>query len=346
MFICVICLSLKVKKFYFLSEIGFRPEILRHCEYALRDLPPEDPRLKMKGRFFFDPSKQLTSNETAEDTSNSILLRKGKNKIDWVDLEEPPPPPKVAVQMHQKICQTEELETASMGVQATVSFAHIGTQVFPSDLQQPFTQQEKRPVTDRLDWNLRETYDYNIKMRDTDDLRWSLNSSQKRPWGRAISPERPHRTLDEHNLDLSSGLGSSMSLGPPIEHPRSLNLEPSLRERDSFSGNRGPMLDHMRTGNYVPTFNRNLEERGNFRDERGNFRDERDNFREEMDDPIRGESPMALDDPSEDLDIDQGFSRESVGPSKAALFFKSRVPREIPMGARSAGRGNFRGKYW
>lgn len=301
----------------------------------------------MKGRFFFDPSKGLTPNETAEEASNSILLRKGKNKIDWVDLEEPPPPPKLVVQMHQKICQTEELETASMGIQVSVSCAHIGTQVYPTDLQQPFTQQEKRPVTDRLDWNLRETYDYTNKMRDTEDLRWSLNSSQKRPWGRAISPERSLRPLNEHNLNLGSGLSSSMSLGSPMEHARGLNLEPPLRERDPFPGNRGPLLDHIRPGNYASSFGLTLEERGNFCDDIGNFRDKRDNFREEMDDQIRGESPMALDDPSDDLDMDQGgFSRESVGPSKAALFFKSRTPRELPMGVRPPIRGNFRGKYW
>ena len=294
----------------------------------------------MKGRFFFDPSKKLTQNETAEEASNSILLRKGKNKIDWEDLEDLPSPPKPSVQMHQKICQTDELETASMGVQASASIAHIGTQVYPTDVQQPFTQQEKRPVTDRLDWNLRETYDYSSKMRESEDLRWSLNSSQKRPWGRAISPERPIRPLNEHNMSLNSSMGPSLSLGAPIEHPRSLNIEATLRERDAFPGNRGPMLDHMRSGNYSTSFSRSIEDRGNFRDERANFHDE-------MVNQSRGESPMALDEPAEDLDLDQGgFSREPMGPSKAALFFKSRVPRETSLGGRPSGRGSFRGKYW
>ncbi|XP_043466616.1 serine/arginine repetitive matrix protein 1-like isoform X2 [Leptopilina heterotoma] len=306
---------------------GFRPEILRHCEYALRDLPSEDPRLKMKGRFFFDPSKESTANETAEEASNSILLRKGKNKIDWEDLEESLPSSKSSVQMHQKICQTEQVETASMGVQASVSVAHIGIQVYSSDIHQPFSQPEKRPLTDRLDWSMRETYDYSSKMRDSEDLRWSLSSSQKRtPWGRAISPERPFQSLNEHNLGPSSSLSSNISQS--VEHSRNFNSE--LPTRDNFT----------RPGNYAHTMNRNFDERINYREERGNFR-------EEMSDEIRGASPMAMDDPPEDLDLEhENFSRESIGSSKAALFFKSRAPREIPLGGRPPARGNFRGKYW
>lgn len=321
--------------------IGFRPEILRHCEYALRDLPSEDPRLKMKGRFFFDPSKELTPNETAEDASNSILLRKGKNKIDWEDLEESLPTSKISIQMHQKICQTDEVETASMGVQATVNVAHIGIQVYSTDLQQPFTQQEKRPLNDRLDWSMRETYDYSNKMRDSEDLRWSLSSSQKRPpWGRTISPERPFQSLNEHNMGSSSNLSSNINVGTSIEHSRNFNSDLPSRERESFPSNRGTVIDHMRSGNYSHPMNRNFEERVIYREERGNFR-------EDMSDEIRGSSPMAMDDPPEDLDLEhENFSRESVGSSKAALFFKSRSPREVPMGGRPPTRGNFRGKYW
>lgn len=289
----------------------------------------------MKGRFFFDPTKELTPNETAEETSNSILLRKGKNKIDWEDLEETQSASKSSIQMHQKICQTDELETASMGVQASVSVAHIGIQVYSTDIQQPFTQQEKRPLTDRLDWSMRETYDYSNKMRDSEDLRWSLSSSQKRtPWGRTISPERPFKSLNEHNLGQSSSL--TANINPSIEHSRNFNSE--LPPRESFTGNRGS--DHMRSGNYAHTLNRNF-------DERINYREERVNFREEMSDEIRGSSPMTTDDPPEDLDLEhENFSRESIGSSKAALFFKSRAPREIPMGGRPPARGNFRGKYW
>ncbi|KAK2588354.1 hypothetical protein KPH14_004369 [Odynerus spinipes] len=271
---------------------GFKPEILRHCEHALRELPIEDPRVKMKGRFFFDPKKGDATNKYEEYPSNSILLQKGKNKIYWEEEDvqqynNVPMTKQSAVQTHQKICQTDELETDTKYVQANADMVDCGVQVCSYDIQQEI-KEEKRPIMDRLDWNVRETYDYAPKYREADDLRWSLsNSSQKRPWRRGLSP--PRRSDErEHRLETV----------PSPEHPsRNIKLDSPMRSRDSYSSHRGgPVRDHYSRERYSPSYRRSMDQ---------------DDFRENRSDRSRGESPMELEDSEEDMDDAFTFQRGS-----------------------------------
>ncbi|XP_054010749.1 protein SON-like isoform X1 [Hylaeus anthracinus] len=300
---------------------GFKPEILRHCEHALRELPTEDPRLKMKGRFFYDPKKESVQNDLDMYTSNSILLQKNKSKIYWEEEEagECLTPVKSNVQMHQKICQTDEVETSTKLVQASVTMVDFEVQVYPQDLQQ-VTKEDKKPIMDRLDWNVRETFDYTPKFREADDLRWSLsNSSQKRTWNRTVSPSR--RTDDrEHRVD-------SVSLGSPI------------RNRDSFSSHKGSVRDHYVRDRYSPTYRHSLNER--------------DDFHETRSDHSRGESPMILEDSGEEIELEHTFQRGAEWHGRGKILrgrsspvIKQHVYRGKYSGGRSyRSRGSFRGKF-
>lgn len=273
---------------------GFKPEILRHCEHALRELPIEDPRLKMKGRFFFDPKKADSKNKYEEYPSNSILLQRGKNKIYWKDEDvlqqynnNVPMAKQSSVQTHQKICQTEEHETETKYVQASVDMVDFGMQVYPYDIQHGI-KEDKRLIMDRLDWNVRETYDYAPKYRETEDLRWSSsNSSQKRPWKRGLSPPRGSDER-EHRLE---------TMPSPEHQSRNLKLDSPMRSRDSYSGHRGgPIRDNYVRERYSPNYRRSIDQ---------------DDFRENRSDRSRGESPMELEDSEEDLDDGFTFQRGS-----------------------------------
>ncbi|XP_076236293.1 uncharacterized protein LOC143180447 isoform X1 [Calliopsis andreniformis] len=304
---------------------GFKPEILRHCEHALRELPNEDPRLKMKGRFFFDPKKENLRNEKDVYSSNSILLQKSRNKICWEEEDvHHLSPMKHNVQTHQKICQTEEVETSTTFVQATVTMVDSEVQVYPQDLQYA-TKEEKRPIMDRLDWNVRETFDYTPKYREPDDLRWSLsNSSQKRTWNRTVSP--PRRSDErEHRVDSI-----------PLDHnPRNLRLGSPVRSRDSISSHKGSIRDHYVREKYSPT-----------------YRHERDDFHETRSDHSRGESPMMLEDSSEELELEHTFQRGSDwhGRGKMIRGRSSPLVKHVYRGKYSGGRsyrsrGGYRGKF-
>lgn len=294
---------------------------MRHCEQALYQLPMEDPRLKMKGRFFYDRSEENTfPKDVSEDhTSNSILLQKSKTKIFWKEsnAEQPVSVPKATTQMHQKICQTDEVETESKGVQVYVTTADFGSQVYADDLEQ--VKEEKRPIMDRLDWSARDTYEYGSKFREVEDLRWSLsNSSQRRTWNRQTSPSR--RSEQEHHSD-------------PIDHEsRNSRLDSPIRSRDDFSAHSN-VGDHYSHDRYSPDYHRRSVER--------------DEFHERRSDHSRGESPMELEESDDELMAGHTFQRGSDWHGRGkGLRGKNHNSRGKHVGGRPyRSRGNFRGKF-
>ena len=321
---------------------------MRHCELALRDLPDEDLRLKRKGRFFFDPNKECHT-ESDNQTSNSILLRTSKNKIYWEKADKLLNEPllKPVVETHQKICQTDELETESVGVQVSVKpvVSDFCQQVNPYDLQQA-SKEEKRPIMDRLDWTVREEvrFDYPSKIREADDLRWSLsNSSQKRPWS-AIrqSPDRggdleeerePSPAIHASSVDRGSrsinnyAFDRSTSRDHQYSHSQSHS-----RSRDRFSPSYGGSLDL----HHHETFHEN-----------------------DRSDRSRGESPMLIEDSPDEIEIldeerfgprTSDWRKSSFGGSSSSGLHKSRsstrgkTPSKPYRGGARSG-GAFRGKY-
>ncbi|XP_043800834.1 uncharacterized protein LOC122719243 [Apis laboriosa] len=306
---------------------GFKPEILKHCEHALRELPVEDLRLKMKGRFFYDPKKENIRSDQNIYSSNSLLLQKNKNKIYWEEEESQHLTSiKQNIQMHQKICQTDEIETNTKFVQASVTMVDFEVQVYPQDLQYAI-KEEKRPIMDRLDWNVREMFDYTPKFREADDLRWSLsNSSQKRTWNKTISPSRRIDDREHHIDSVSLDHGSrNMKLGSPI------------RNRDNFSSHKGSLQDHYGREKYSPNYRHSLEEH--------------DEFHENRSDHSRGESPMILEDSAEELELEHTFQRGSDWHGRGKLSrgrsspLMKHVYRRKHSGRSYRGRGSFRGKF-
>ncbi|XP_018395710.1 PREDICTED: protein SON-like isoform X2 [Cyphomyrmex costatus] len=293
---------------------GFKPEIMRHCEQALYQLPVEDPRLKMKGRFFYDRSEEHNTKDVSEDhTSNSILLQKSKTKIFWKEsnAEQPTPIPKTT-QTHQKICQTDEVETDSKGVQVHVTTADFASQVYSDDLQQ--IKEERRPIMDRLDWSARDTYEYGSKFREV-DLRWSLsNSSQRRTWNRQTSPSR--RSDEQEQSDPINESRSSRLNSPPI---RSNEFSAHSNTHDHYSHNR-----------YSPDYQRRSSERDEFHDRRSNH--------------SRGESPMELEESDDELMTGHTFQRGSDWHGRGkVLRGKSNLRGKHVGGRPYRSRGNYRG---
>lgn len=302
---------------------GFKPEIMRHCEQALCQLPLEDPRLKMKGRFFYDRNEEdYTKNDAEDHTSNSILLQKGKTKIFWEEsnVEQQIPIPKSTTQMHQKICQTDEVETETKGVQVYVTTTDAETQVRPQDFQQ--VKEEKRPIMDRLDWNVRETYEY-PPFREI-DLRWSLNNSSQRRSNRQTSPSRRSADEQEHHVD-SIDHGSS----------RSLRLDSPVRSRDDFSAHNA--RDHYSHNRYSPDRQIDYHRRST----------ERDDFHDRRSDHSRGESPMELEESDDELVDGHTFQREHDWHGREkSLRGKSHIVRGKHLGGRPhRSRGSFRDKF-
>lgn len=301
---------------FFFSLTGFKPEILQFCDQALCQLPFEDPRLVMKGRFFYNRVDEDSEKNDPEDhTSNSMLLQKGKTKIYWDEnnVEQQVPVPKTTTQTHQKICQTDEVETDTKGVQVIVSTVDFQSQVYPHDLQP--IKEEKKPIMDRLDWNARETYETPSRFREVDDLRWSLNNSSQRRWNRQSSPRRP----DEHEFSLASTNHES----------REMRLDSPVREAYSSR----EYYDHSR---YSPEYQRRSAERDDFHDRRS--------------DHSRGESPMELENSDSDtIAAEHTFQRGSDWQGRGKTL---RGRSQISRGKQHSGgrpsfrsRGNFRGKF-
>lgn len=291
---------------------------MRHCEQALCQLPFEDPRLKMKGRFFYVREEEDTKTDPEDHTSNSILLQRAKTKICWEDnAEQAVPITKPATQMYQKICQTDELEVETKGVQATVAMKDFESQVYPHDLNP--SREERRSIMDRLDWSVRETYDYGPReYRTEEDLRWSLSNSSQRTrnsWNRQASPSK-RSDEREHHLD-------------PVDHiARNLKPEPPFkREPDYNSGHK--VRDHYDHVKYSPDYSRSVKEE--------DFHDRSDHS--------RGESPMDLE-LEEDLNLvtDRTFQSDWHKRGKI-LRGKSHIYRGKYSGGRPyRSRGDFRGK--
>ncbi|KAL7297345.1 hypothetical protein TKK_0009736 [Trichogramma kaykai] len=177
---------------------GYRPEITRQCEKALRSLPTEDPRLNMKGRFFFDPEKKFPKKDTKK-LSNSILIRKGRTEIHWEEEEKQLQSQLLSHERKrvitvQKICQTDDPGRESVAVQTTAETQDFSMQVMDHDfLPAPREELQRRPVADRLDWNMRETFDHAVKTtRDVDhEVRWSMNHARERMMQQANWNNRP-----------------------------------------------------------------------------------------------------------------------------------------------------------
>lgn len=296
---------------------------MRHCEQALCQLPMEDPRLKMKGRFFYDRTEENESTkDVSEDhTSNSILLQKSKTKIFWKEsnAEQPIPVPKATTQTHQKICQTDEVETENKGVQVYVTMADVGSQVYPDDLQQ--IKEEKRPIMDRLDWGARDTYEYGSKFREVEDLRWSLsNSSQRRTFNKQMSPRRSDE--QERHIDSMDHGSRNVKLESPVKH----------HSRNDFSGHSNTR-DHYSHDRYSPDYHRRSMERDIYHDRRS--------------DHSRGESPMELESDDELMTghtFPKGSGMEWQSGRGKSLRGKNHNLRGKHIGKSYRSRGNFRGK--
>ncbi|KAL0117918.1 hypothetical protein PUN28_008951 [Cardiocondyla obscurior] len=265
---------------------GFIPEIMRNCEQALFNLPAEDPRLKMKGRFFYDRSEENDTKDILEDhTSNSILLQKSKTKIFWAECnaEQSVPVPKTATQMHQKICQTDEVMTDSKGVQIGPIMINCATQVKPEDIfEHVKVKEEKRPVMNRVNWGgTRDTFELKSKYREKDDLRWNVSNSQGRPY--ESEPKRFDTIDDSVKLRLNS----------PVTN------------RDEFSSH-SDMRDHYSRETYTPEYHRRSMEHDDFLDRRS--------------DHSRGESPMEIAESDEELMPGHAFQRGSEWQGKGKIL--------------------------
>ncbi|KAI4497896.1 hypothetical protein M0802_007012 [Mischocyttarus mexicanus] len=212
-------------------------------------------------------------------------IKKGKNKIHWEEEDVQQYDTLLTtqtMQMHQKICQTEEIETNTKSVEARVEMVDFEMQVYPYDIEHGI-REERKSIMDRLDWKTRD------KPREADDLRWSLsNSSQKRPWKRTLSPpNRRSQDQDYHFETVSS----------PEHLSKNFRTNSPIRNRDSYSG--GSNRDQFVSRRYSPNYKRSMN---------------MDDFRENRSDRSRGESPMNLDEDS-DVESDETFTfqREVVG---------------------------------
>jgi len=291
---------------------------MKLCDEALCQLPLEDPRLIMKGRFFHDRIEEdIEKNDSEDHTSNSMLLQKGKTKIYWdennVEQQVHLPVPKTT-QTHQKICQTDEVETVTKGVQVIVNMTDFQSQVYPDDLQ--LIKEEKRPIMDRLDWNTRETYENPSRFREV-DLRLSLNNSSQRRWNRQSSPSR---RSDEHEFHLNSADHES----------REMRRDSPVYPREAYPS-REAFYSHNR---YSPEYHRRSAEHDDFHDVRS--------------DHSRGESPMELEDSDTETVVNgHTFQRGPDWHGKGkTLRGKGHISRGKQSGGRSyRSRGNFRGKF-
>lgn len=205
----------------FCPRLGFKPEVLQDCEHALHNLPVEDPRLKMKGRFFFDPAKK-EKRDNRRRKSNSVLLSKSVNRIYWDDDEEVPKV-KILVMTCQKICQTDPPEKNSVSCQtSTMETGTIGLQVNPQDLEPP---RSRRSIAERLDWS-KATADnadersFGQKRRVDVDLRDSLNSQRRiQIWDSPMSPPQVPHFIGHEPMEVQEHHFPSSLFPVPMPEP-------------------------------------------------------------------------------------------------------------------------------
>lgn len=276
--------------------------------------------------------------ETEDHGSNSILLQKSKTKVFWQEnAEQPAPMVKPAAQMHQKICQTDEVETDTRGVQATVLMVDNETQVYPHEMQQ-VNREERRTIRDRLDWNVRETYDYAAKFREVDDLRLHLsNSSQRRSWNNRQPSPPPSRRPDmvEHEHHLEPVDRDPRDPRDPRE-PRESRDPRDPRNRDNYPGHR--MRDRYGHSQFSPEYAHSMERDVDYHEQRSEH--------------SRGESPMELEESDEngaedDDDVVAGHTFQPEWRGRGRTFRgKSHNYRGKHSGGRPyRSRGSYRGKF-
>lgn len=280
----------------------------------------------MKGRFFFDPKiEEPETQKVPEFLSNSILLQQKKTFDIWSsDDKKIEQTTKLQIETHQKYCQTE-IDYDDRSTQTFIETVDFCVQVCPGDLTlSPISREEKRPIMDRLDWNLRDKRDY--PQGDEDDLRWSLSSSQKRKWSRTISPE-----LD----DINSSDSRSRNDEALIDINDKTSSHGDRYRENSTSRSRGFMespYGSTRRDNYThrnerfsPDFRRDIDRRDRYDDNRS-----------------RDRSPLDIDEDDSEIIDDDIFSRESNWRERSSgkNFSKSRGSTR---GKFSGGR-NFRGR--
>lgn len=288
--------------------------------------------------------------ETFNNASNSILLLSDTKNLFWdvdeerdcwVDEEADKRASTTAAKPKtcQKYSQTTTAETVSASVQATTTTQDIGVQVNLID----FPKEERRHVMDRLDWTARETYDYGNKPRETDDLRWSLNNSQRKLTGRGNSPVR---MMDEREHLERERLEREHLERERLERERLL-MEPIIPSMDlgsrSMMNNVGreqqPFMDYVPRGEpmherlgrpvYSPEYNRHHEA---YRSRRSRSRSFERN-------------PVMLEDRGEEVQIVEEFGEPNSdwGNRGASARGKIGLRGKFPNSRPSRGRGGFRG---
>lgn len=215
----------------------------------------------MKGRFFFDPTKQEVKKEVKDQSaSNSILIRKGRTEIFWDEEEnkmsassEPQQQPKLRKRVitHQKICQTETPLKGEIGIQVETVMTDFCMQVGPLDLQPPAPVVEEKPrdFDDRRGFDLdRRGFDNNRGFgdlranfddrRDFDDRRGFDNNrgfDERRGFDtdRRVNPLNDDRRLPNDRLDWSmrETFDHSAKLGDSNDLRWSLNNQMNVRDK-------------------------------------------------------------------------------------------------------------------
>lgn len=233
----------------------------------------------MKGRFFYDSkSEDEEISKQPDYLSNSILLQKNKTNMLWLTNDKKIDSSKNTVETHQKYCQTE-IEYNDVSVQTSIEMIDFCVQVCPGDLKlspSPSPREDKRPIMDRLDWNVRDHIDYG--QREADDLRWSLSSNQKRSYKRTLSPDddiirqnivdinQRNFVVINHNIDnnnfnqnLERPIRDGLSPSPHDYRPHSpLHNRNDTFDDSPYRSNRTNYNQHN-NDRYSPNFRRNID---------------------------------------------------------------------------------------
>ena len=212
----------------------------------------------MKGRFFFDPQKKLAEKTEEKKESNSILLRKGRTEIHWEEEEKQLYSQvrmfeRKRIVCHQKICQTDDPGRESIGIQAGSTYADFSVQVNLQDIQpsmQPAPKEDvqRRLPTDRLDWSMRETFDHSAKLRENEDLRWTINNNATRDRPSAPQPWNRQPIVNDHRhgaISTNEGLEVDRSDVDRLDMERRLTnrVDPERCALDRFEMERRSMAE-------------------------------------------------------------------------------------------------------
>ncbi|KAH0553983.1 hypothetical protein KQX54_006774 [Cotesia glomerata] len=243
---------------------------------------------------------------------------------------------KPSVEVHQKYCQTDIKEFNDQYTQTEIETVDFGVQVHISEPPLP-PREEKIPIMERLDWNVRESYDYNSKPREVNDLRWSLSNSSQKRWNRGVSPSSQDQ---DDRIMLSSPSRLSHQDHDSREYIH--RIQSPIRHSDSYSSNRG--RNHRsfspRERHFSPDFRQN-------------------SYHENRNERSREPSPIMLDD-HDDVEIleQEPFSHDPNWRGRNNKSFGQNPPVHKSRSARGKhstgrpfrGRGgggssSYRGKY-